>query len=499
MFTHLHENNKQKLNFNNSFERLKHSLFFLYKFFIQVFAVFAFSIAQAQTVENTFNKKLENTIEKVASKVMDNEKKIVITVVDIFNAETLKRDSMTEELEEKLTDMLFKKLPVQVIPHFENVYLRLEWKSTFPEMLEEPPTLDLAKLTNADWLLTGTYHTTQRLLSLRLNLYEIYSGDLIWQAVVESERETATESPTIQTEVARHHDFEKVIQELLTETPAIQTEVARHHDFEKDVVEEFEAVEEFKSEFFPEMSAVQTEKEAPQIPEGMVKIPEGEFLMGSYSGEEDELPDHLVYIKSFYLDAHEVTNEAYSRCPECERGSGGFDTFDRQQPVVYVDWKNAESYCNSQNKRLPTEAEWEYAARAGSHDKYSFGNNTSLLENYAWLKSNTVDKGLWGARKVSGKLPNRWGVHDLYGNVMEWVQNYYTPDYFHYIREPDLHNGLNSPADKEYPLRVVRGGAWGGLHDAGTPEGVRSAKRYAFTEWTRSFQIGFRCAMDIPE
>ena len=348
MFTHLHENNKQKLNFINSFELLKHVIFIFYKFFILVFAVFAFSIAQAQTV-------------------------------------------------------------------------------------------------------------------------------------------------------ARQHDFEKDMQELLTETPAIQTEFARQHDFEKDAVEEVEVSEEFKTEVFPEMTAVQTEKEEPQIPEGMVKIPEGEFLMGSYSGEEDELPDHLVYIKSFFLDAHEVTNEAYSRCHECERGSGGFDTFDRQQPVVYVDWKNAESYCNSQNKRLPTEAEWEYAARAGSYDKYSFGNNISLLENYAWLKSNTVDKGLWGARKVSGKLPNRWGVHDLYGNVMEWVQNYYTPDYFPYIREPDLHNGLNSPADNEYPLRVVRGGAWGGLHDAGTPEGVRSAKRYAFTEWTRSFQIGFRCAMDIPE
>ena len=324
MFTHLHENNKQKLNFIYSFELLKYGIFIFYKFFILVFAVFAFSIAQAQTV-------------------------------------------------------------------------------------------------------------------------------------------------------------------------------ARQHDFEKDAVEEVKPSEEFKTVFFPEMTAVQTEKEEPQIPEGMVKIPEGEFLMGGYSSEEDELPDHLVYIKSFFLDAHEVTNKAYSRCHECERGSGGFDTFDPQQPVVYVDWENAGSYCYSQNKRLPTEAEWEYAARAGSYDKYSFGNNISLLENYAWLKSNTVDKGLWGARKVSGKLPNRWGVHDLYGNVMEWVQNYYTPDYFPYIREPDLHNGLNSPADKEYPLRVVRGGAWGGLHDAGTPEGVRSAKRYAFTEWTRSFQIGFRCAMDIPE
>ena len=84
-------------------------------------------------------------------------------------------------------------------------------------------------------------------------------------------------------------------------------------------MEEVEAAVEFKTEFFPEMTAEQTEKEKPKIPEGMVKIPEGEFLMGSYSGEGDELPDHLVDVKSFFLDVHEVTNEAYSRCHECER------------------------------------------------------------------------------------------------------------------------------------------------------------------------------------
>ena len=285
--------------------------------------------------------------------------------------------------------------------------------------------------------------------------------------------------------VSRHHDFNNDMKELLTEKPGTKTEFERQHDFEKDLVEDFEFAEVFKEE--------------PKIPDGMVKIPEGEFIMGSYFGEEDELPDHLVYIRSFFIDSHEVTNEDYSRCIQCERGSGGFDTYDSQQPVVYVDWKNAESYCNSQNKRLPTEAEWEYAAGTGSYEKYSFGNNISLIENYAWLNLNTVEKGLWGARKVSVKLPNRWGLHDMYGNVMEWVQNYYTPDYFPYIREPDLHNGKNSPIEKEYPLRVARGGAWGGLHDAGTPEGLRSAKRYAFAEWTRSFQIGFRCAMDIPE
>jgi len=297
--------------------------------------------------------------------------------------------------------------------------------------------------------------------------------------------------------VTRQKYFETYMQEFLYKKTEIKTESTGERDFENDLLEDFELVEEYKSEFFPKIPEQAIEKVEVLIPDGMVKIPEGEFLMGSYSGNEDESPDHLVYINSFFLDEHEVTNEAYSKCPECERGSGGFDTFDSKQPVVYVDWENANFYCNAQNKRLPTEAEWEYAARAGSYEKYSFGNNISMLENYAWLMTNTEQKGIWGARKVSVKLPNRLGLYDMYGNVMEWVQNYYTKDYSPYIRYPDLHNGINIQIEKEYPLRVARGGAWGGLSDAGSPEGLRSAKRYAFAEWTRSFQIGFRCAMDI--
>ena len=80
---------------------------------------------------------------------------------------------------------------------------------------------------------------------------------------------------------------------------------------------------------------------------------------------------------------------------------------------------------------------------------------------------------------------------------MEWVQNYYTQDYISSVRQPNNPKGPIAPLDKKYPLRVVRGGAWGGLHAAGTPAGLRSAKRYAFVEWTRSFQIGFRCAKDV--
>ena len=139
---------------------------------------------------------------------------------------------------------------------------------------------------------------------------------------------------------------------------------------------------------------IETVKERQEYPDGMVFINEGEFLMGSDLGDEDELPDHLVFVKSFYLDQHEVTNADYSKCVECTRGHGGFDTIEPQQPVVYVDWKNADAFCQFQNKRLPTESEWEYAARAGSEEKYSFGDNISLLETYAWLKTNTVNKGL---------------------------------------------------------------------------------------------------------
>ena len=81
---------------------------------------------------------------------------------------------------------------------------------------------------------------------------------------------------------------------------------------------------------------------------------------------------------------------------------------------------------------------------------------------------------------MSSKKANNWGLHDLYGNVMEWVQNYYKPNYFPSVRQSDNSNDLNVPENEKYPLRVVRGGAWGGLHGAGTPEGLRSAKRYAF-------------------
>ena len=446
--------------------------------------------------ESMFASKLEIAAENISTRLLENEAEVVIAVVDLVNYDTQERDARADALEEQLTDLLFEKLPNQVVPYFEIVYLRLEWKSRFPDILHDPLTEDIAKLTDADWLLTGTHETIGGLLSVSLNLYDLKSGDLLWQTVVGGERTDENEEAESVPEEMLTQKVEQKSSELsFQQTAQVHapnfTPVSQYRSMEQEVGAES------KVEFPAVLIPPPVEENVAKTPQAMLKISAGEFLMGSDLGDEDELPDHLVFIQSFYLDQHEVTNEEYSKCLTCERGHGGFDTTEPQQPVVYVDWKNADAYCKAQNKRLPTEAEWEYAARAGSEAEYSFGDDISLLENYAWLETNTVELGSWGAKNVSTKQANQWGVFDLHGNVMEWVQNYYTQDYFSSVRQPNNPKGPIAPLDEKYPLRVVRGGAWGGRYAAGTPAGLRSAKRYAFVEWTRSFQIGFRCAKDV--
>ena len=443
-----------------------------------------------------FDSKMEITAEKISERLLENEAKIVIAVVDLVNYETHERDTKADALEEQLTNLLYEKLPNQVVPYFEIVYLRLEWKSRFPDIQHDPLTEDVAKLTDADWLLTGTHETIEGRLSLSLNIYDLKSGDLLWQKVVGTER-------TVENDEAKSFPEEMLTQKFKQKSSESSFQnTAQVHAPDFPPVSQYRSLEqevgtESKAEFSAILIPPPVEENVPKVPQVMLKISAGEFLMGSDFGDEDELPDHLVYIQSFYLDQHEVTNEDYNKCLTCERGHGGFDTTDPQQPAVYVDWKNADAYCKAQNKRLPTEAEWEYAARAGSEAEYSFGDDIALLENYGWLETNTVDLGLWGAKNVSTKEANQWGIFDLHGNVMEWVQNYYEQNYYFSVRQPNNPKGPIAPLDEKYPLRVVRGGAWGGRNDAGTSAGLRSAKRYAFVEWTRSFQIGFRCAKDV--
>ncbi len=190
-------------------------------------------------------------------------------------------------------------------------------------------------------------------------------------------------------------------------------------------------------------------------------IPAGEFLMGSPNSDSDadsdEKPQHTVRItKSFYLGVTEVTQEQYERVmdsnPSHFKGA--------QLPVENVSWNDAMEFCRKLSElraersvgrvyRLPTEAEWEYACRAGSTTKWSFGDSESSLGDYAWFSSNAGRK----THPVGTKKPNAWGLYDMHGNVLEWCSDWWKRDYTTTtVSDP------TGPATGSY--RVYRGGGW---------------------------------------
>ncbi|MBF0277520.1 MAG: SUMF1/EgtB/PvdO family nonheme iron enzyme [SAR324 cluster bacterium] len=224
----------------------------------------------------------------------------------------------------------------------------------------------------------------------------------------------------------------------------------------------------------------------PLPPEGMVLIPSATFQMGWQNGEKNERPPHKVTLPAFFLDQHEVSNQQYRACVDAVHctSTGGLEdqkfNGDRQ-PVVGVKWHQAEQYCDWQKKRLPTEAEWERAVEAGD---YYFRAEVSLrpLNEYAWFRENSGDR----SRAVKTRKANRFGVYDLLGNALEWVEDYYAADY--YAWSPEL--SPQGPDSGE--LKVARGGSW--FHD-----GASTCLHCRFY-WspTLSFNfIGFRCAVSL--
>lgn len=217
-----------------------------------------------------------------------------------------------------------------------------------------------------------------------------------------------------------------------------------------------------------------------------VKIEPGCFEMGRDKNFKDslqaELPTHKVCIqKGFYLGETEVTQDQW----EDVMGSNPSKFKLRNNPVERVTWNDVQEFIQKLNQlegqnvyRLPTEAEWEYAARAGTRSVYYYGNDEENLHKYAWFGN----EGYRGSSKeVAKKKPNPWGLYDMEGNVWEWVQDWYSDGY--YAASPM--NDPKGPEGGQY--RVYRGGSW-----VSKAFNLRSALRYSGLPVTRSSDIGFR-------
>ncbi|MEW6030094.1 MAG: formylglycine-generating enzyme family protein [Chloroflexota bacterium] len=225
----------------------------------------------------------------------------------------------------------------------------------------------------------------------------------------------------------------------------------------------------------------------------MVYVPEGEFEMGSDSGEKDEQPVHTIYLDAFWIDQTEVTNAMYAQCVQagkCKQPRSG-KSFTRwsyynnpefeNHPVVFVDWYDARTYCEWASRRLPTEAEWEKAARGADGRVYPWGDsspNANLL-NFDSDFGDTAEVGRYSA----GASP--YSALDMAGNVWEWVYDWYGESFY----ASSLMSNPTGPASGGY--RVIRGGAWNSL----TYENfVQSAFRGSHLPDVTSYSLGFRCA-----
>lgn len=220
----------------------------------------------------------------------------------------------------------------------------------------------------------------------------------------------------------------------------------------------------------------------------MVAIPEAEFGMGSEGTEKnhqaDEGPVHRVKIDAFWMEKYEITWDEYELFvypgnqvdgitgPTAPFVDMSFGMGKTGYPAVNMTQYAALSYCKwltaktGHFYRLPTEAEWEYACRAGTNTAYSFGDDPALLDEYAWYSKNSKEK----YHKIGTKKPNNWGLYDMHGNVAEWTLDQYIPDFYSSFKNKTAINPWAVPTTL-YP-QSVRGGSWDD-----DPESLRSAAR----------------------
>ncbi|TGC08715.1 formylglycine-generating enzyme family protein [Methanolobus halotolerans] len=225
-----------------------------------------------------------------------------------------------------------------------------------------------------------------------------------------------------------------------------------------------------------------------------IRIPEGEFNMGSQIDEnnwyDNEKPVHRINIgKAFYLSRFLITQKQWVEIMGHNPSKFAGDT----HPVDRISWNDAQEFIKKLNEkegtdnyRLPSEAEWEYACRAGTTTKYSFGDSVSELYEYCYYGNFDI-----GSHPVGQKEPNPWGLYDMHGNLWEWVQDIYHDSY----KGATADGSSREDTDRSCKvMRVLRGGSW-----QTSAAGCRSASRYYYPPVTRrnSSRVGLRLAREI--
>ncbi len=215
-----------------------------------------------------------------------------------------------------------------------------------------------------------------------------------------------------------------------------------------------------------------------------VYIPPGDFMMGSPAShkerDEDENRHKVTLTQGFNMQTTPVTQKQWKKV--MGNLPSHFKRYRKDLPVESVSWDEVQQFIEILNQygdgfhyRLPTEAEWEYAARAGSYARFCFGDSYEKLKDYAWF----YDNSRVSTHPVAQKKSNQWGLYDMHGNVWEWCQDCYGP-----YKESDIIDPRGYSAS---PTRVIRGGSWSSL-----AEFCRSASRQGFVPSSRNDGLGFR-------